>query len=301
MAMGRLLQELERVPAVCLDVTYQALEPAQLEPFAGHVLHGGLGRHLRQAVCFDLELDCRLCPARHECLFPPMFGPGPGAQAVTGAARPYVLSFPGGAPLRLDPGEELAVRVLVLGPAASEPEITLGALMALGRSGLGLQRGRCRVLTAGARQVRLGGTEAPEAEAGLLRIQIASPLRALVKGRLLHETRFADLVRMALRRVVSVVRTFAGGRLEREQWTDLARQAERVALVASELQRVGETRMSFSTRQVADVSGLIGTLVVGQGWEGFYPLLAAAAPLGLGKGTGMGYGQVVLRPGGLER
>ena len=35
-------------------------------------------------------------------------------------------------------------------------------------------------------------------------------------------------------------------------------------------------------------------MALGPGWQPFYPLLAAAAPLGLGKATAMGYGQMVL-------
>jgi hypothetical protein len=290
-----LLAALDRIPAATLDVVYQPEEAVSLEPFPGHVIHGGLGHHLRQAVCFDLDLDCRKCEARRDCLFPPMFGPGPAAVAVTGAARPYVLSFPAAVPLVLEAGAELPIRVLLLGPAAQEPRVCLSALLSLARSGIGRERVRCRVLSASVRETHLLPPAASPSGDGL-RIAFPGILRARFNGKLGTGLSFADLVRLVLRRAVSILTSFSDWRPDREALRLLVQRAAEVPLLGSSLQHVPRQRLSFSTGQTADVSGVTGSMAVGAGWQPFHSLLAAAAPLGLGKSTVMGYGQFVLVP-----
>lgn len=290
-----MLESLSQISAAVVDVVYRVHSAVALHPFPGHVLHGGLGRQLRKVVCRDLQFDCTLCPARGWCLFPPMFGPGPAARAVPGAARPYVLSFPGGAPLFLDARDELAVRLLLMGRAAREAEFTMAALEALGQAGLGEDRVRCKVLGAAVREARLAPAGLEGGRKDALKVEFPGTLRAQVRGGQGLELSFPDVVRLALRRVVSVLTTFTDWRLERRPLTELVQAAEAVPVLRSELREVRQRRLSTSTGQSVDASGVAGAVVFGAGWQRFYPLLSAAAPLGLGKGTGLGHGEVVLR------
>jgi hypothetical protein len=111
------------------------------------MLRGAFEMAFRRLVCHDIELDCRTCPLRDVCPYPPVFRPSPPADAErlskqSDLPRPFVFEPPLEVPAVLPAGEALKVGLSLFGTANRFLPYVVVALRVIAERGLGHNRGK---------------------------------------------------------------------------------------------------------------------------------------------------------------
>lgn len=117
-----------------------------LPRYAGSLLRGQLGAHLRQISCLTQAASCNGCPLRSTCPYPTMFeSPAPDhhpMQQFSQIPNPYVVEPPPIGTLHVPRGSELAFNVVLIGKAVDQLALISHALRAALDKGLGPSHAR---------------------------------------------------------------------------------------------------------------------------------------------------------------
>ena len=301
-------------PARAFRVTLRAEEPQRVQRFLPTALHGALGDALREMTCaFPSRPNCRGCLVESRCAYPALFDPPPSRDPVlleqgirTDTPRPLVLGAEPGWMLgdspgvTLEAGDEVAVRVSLLGDAVSDLPLVSSALEAAARRGIGLPSARARD-RAKARP-RMGlvsieedsapGLTPPAGEAALEQVdlELVTPLRLKVNGGISDSPSPREMVRALARRANTVARL--RGHLAPLEENAVEQLADQLECIPLDLRRVTVRRWSSRQRSRMELPGVMGILR----WRGptlgrLWALIAWGEVAQVGKGTSMGFGR----------
>ncbi len=295
-----------------IDAVFVPERPLHLQGYAGSAWRGAYGHALKHTVCIRGLRPCEGCTVSHLCLFPKFFHDDPAAKGGAGsryatAPAPYVLApepTPRGGVF--EPGQPLAVQLLLIGPAAQGGAYALHALLEAGRRGIGAARVplRCQGI---ARSGELPRTPDPEAIAEALqpfpldvppcqpaiRLAFTTPLRLRIQGDLVTGAHFTPthLVSAAIRRREGLL-----GPLSAEERARLLDRARQLTWDAPRFGWVETKRRSSRQETLMAFGGIVGeaTLDLSDATE-LWPLIWLTSILHLGKGASMGFGRLELR------
>lgn len=312
---------------VRLRIQLEVREPARLPPFLGSTLRGALAMALRRAACAaPVHQRCAACPLAERCVYARLFEPqvpagSPWMSSVDDAPRPYVIEPPGSLPdapgLELARGDSLGFGLLLVGRAIEAVPFLLAAARHMAEQGLGARRHRFRLQAAEVEEPlgsgsfhpffdgageRFAGTvqgsrwsfaPLPEDDDGPCQaaLQLCAPLRLQSRGRLVRDAVPFELLVTTLLRRASSLATFHGAGHPELAFAELARQAEAVRTVRSELRWVEGARRSNRQQREVPLGGLFGTLAYEGELAPLVPLLRLGEQIHVGKGTVFGLGR----------
>lgn len=313
-------EALRTLPVCPLTITLRADESGPLPASTGSLLRGCLGAALKQ-VSGEAVAEHSAYVQLFEC-------PRPADATVLRRAshvpQPFVLRPPLRAYPRLKRDESLRFELLLLGKRALEfyPQLML-ALYQLAEAGLGPERVRCnlerisqidgdgevvtlldrrgpRGVPAGAPlPAYAGGSLATSdtgnslAEVSELTVELVTPAQLKVDGDIPREPSFAQLSRVLLRRLSSLIAFHGDAGPVELDYRGLIARAETVETVESELKLVRQTRYSARQGRRTPQRGLVGRVTYrGEAIAELMPIVRAGAVVHVGKGTSFGLGRM---------
>jgi hypothetical protein len=327
LAFARAVEALTLLRVARYAVRLRALSVVSLSGHLGSTLRGALGYAFKASVCVMDHRDCATCLLRDTCAYSVCFeSPTPASAGIlrrnSHRPHPFVLEPPVDVARELQPGDDLAFRLTLVGRGCEYLPYFVLAFRSMGEAGLGVTRARmkleevvaerrdqshliyrdgCSTLAAQPAPLMLGDLLMPGDElARQLTLHLVTPARLQANGRLVRELDFAILFSRLLDRLSSLSRFYAGTplgvdfRAEKEA-------AQAVRTVRSELHWVEWER--FSTRQQAamKLGGIVGRLALEGSLGRFMPYLRLGECVHVGNGTAFGLGEMrVETPGGLS-
>ena len=302
-----------------LGISAQTESPVVWNSFPGSVLHGALGFHLKRLSCVVSHGRCGDCFLNHDCAYGILFEPRPpeGTARMRKYDRipsPLRISLHPWQGTRLEAGQSVEITLVLIGRGAERAVPLLLALKDAMQEGLG------RKSREGARG-RLVIQHIADAESGEkitwdnfdpsqrlpfrplrwdelaslpppFRIQFRTPVRIVAGGKVQSHPGFRSFLSTLMRRITSLAYFSAGVEIEADFAGMLAR-AELLA-VQSDFKRVPVHRYSSRQKTEMTLDGVLGTMVIPAGGEEFLPWILVGQRVGVGKNTGMGFGEYAL-------
>jgi hypothetical protein len=280
------------------DFRFQARQQMRMPGYMGSAWRGGFGRALRRAVCVTGLTSCPGCPFEASCVYPYLFETAPGGEGGILAAydrvpNPFVLMPPWDEVRLLPTGGETGIRLVLIGRAIEHAGFAKQAVVEAGLRGLGPDRGALDLLS-------VEPATPPQFRpcSDHVEITLASPLRLVEAGRLVGPAmlRPRHLLLALLRRVSTLAQRHGPAPLDLD-YRALKERAEEAEFAAAELCWVEWARYSGRQQALLQMGGLLGALSLPlAGIEQFWPFLALAPWVHVGKGATMGLGAMQVVP-----
>lgn len=296
----------------------QPKESLVLSAYPGFTFRGGFGYAFKRITCPFAPSACPPCRLPTHCLYHYVFhtAPPPTVEILTkvsDAPHPFILEPPLTGKRQYEPGEELAITLILIGRALDYLPYFVYTFDELGRMGLGKAKARFRldgvesldregqarplydgrVLKAGYATITGQDVlQASEAFSGTDRLTLTflTPARIKYEGRLGVALEFHVLLRSLLRRLWLLSACHCGTPI---QWDAKAfiEQANAIRTEKSALQWQEWAR--YSTRQKTSMllGGFQGSITFAGDLQPFLPMLLLGTHVHVGKGATFGLGQ----------
>lgn len=297
-------------PMRVLHARFVATARTRLPPLVTTSLHGALGHALKELACLQPREPCESCTCRGACGYAELFeGPEPteavAGLGVTSRAPPSMILAPT-EPVTtatsrvLHAGDSFGVEVvLVGGRAVAQASLTVAALRAAGRRGIGADSEARTPLALDAVDWTAPDLAQPARTAVLT---TRTPLRLVESGHVRGQLHADLLWRSALRRLDVLWRLHspaaaAGHRIGLELPAGLSREEAPFTVARSATRVLGLRRHSSRQDRAMDLPGVVGEMhLTGDGLELAWPWLTWAGLLGIGKASSLGFGRYDLQP-----
>jgi len=298
------------------DTTFQ--ETGRISSNWGPTLRGGFGRSLRKVSCSLGRDSCKECPLGAACPYgyifeTPILGNAAVMRKYPQAPHPFVFEPNLQGNTRVQLGERVQNRLVIIGDAIRYLPYLFLAVEELGRTGLG----RDKVAFQISRFVTEDGTvvfdcqqgrrfsppepltlslEPGQSLSGRFSLQFETPARITVQGRTTRRPSLEDIVKTLSRRVF-LLRYFHCGRREEQVSDDFIEAAKEARAVEVDVNWKEATRYSTRQERKVPIGGFLGRLT----YEGdiglLRPLLRAGEYVHVGKNATFGLGKYTLTEG----
>ena len=280
------------VNVAAFDFRFRARPQMRMPGYMGSAWRGGFGRALRRAVCVTGLSTCPGCPFEASCVYPYLFETAPGGEGgiLAGYDRvpnPFVLAPPWDGGRVVPEGGEAGLRLTLIGRAIEHAGFARQAVVEAGLRGLGPDRGALDLASVEPLTPPPIGPCPDRIE-----IALASPLRLVEAGRLVGPAalRPRHLLLALLRRVSTLAERHGAPPLELD-YRALKARTEAAEFAETDLRWVEWARYSGRQHALLQMGGLLGALSLPlAGIEPFWPFLALAPWVHVGKGATMGLG-----------
>jgi hypothetical protein len=280
------------------ELLFRARAPMRLPGYMGSAWRGGFGRALKRAVCVTGLPVCQGCRFEHGCVYPYLFETAPGGEGgiLAGYDRvpnPFVLAPPWEEGRLLPAGGETGLRLILIGRAIEHAAFARQAVIEAGLRGLGPDRGALDLVVVDA-VGPLPPAPCPEGVA----IALSTPLRLVEAGRLVGGAalRPRHLLLALLRRVSTLAERHGPHRstsITARSRNRRRRPSSPPPTCAGSSGHVGRA----ASKALLRMGGLVGALSLRlAGLEPFWPFLALAPWVHVGKGATMGLGAMRVTP-----
>jgi CRISPR-associated endoribonuclease Cas6 len=286
------------IEVAAFDFRFRARAQMRMPGYMGSAWRGGFGRALKRAVCITGLPVCPGCPFEASCIYPYLFETAPGGEGgiLAGYDRvpnPFVLAPPWDEGRLLPEGGETGLRLTLIGRAVEHAGFARQAAVEAGLRGLGPDRGALDL-------VAVDSVALPPTPPCPERVEIAllTPLRLVEAGRLVGPAalRPRHVLLSLLRRVSTLAERHGPASLGLD-YRALKERAETAQFDAAEVTWVEWARWSGRQQALIRMGGLLGSLALSlAGLEPFWPFLALAPWVHVGKGATMGLGAMRVVP-----
>jgi hypothetical protein len=286
------VEAMHLLEVAALDFRFRARHQMRMPGYMGSAWRGGFGRALRRAVCVTGLPTCPSCPFEASCVYPYLFETAPAGEGGILARydrvpNPFVLAPPWEEGRLVPEGGETGLRLVLIGRAVEHAGFARQAVVEAGLRGLGPDRGSLDLLSV---EPVTPPPIGPSPER--LEITLSSPLRLVESGLLVGAAalRPRHLLLSLLRRVSTLAERHGPAPLDLD-YRALKERAEAVEFAEAALRWVEWARWSGRQRALLQMGGLLGSLSLPlAGIEPFWPFLALAPWVHVGKGATMGLG-----------
>ncbi len=290
-----------------------------LPEYKGSTFRGALGHAFRQVACALRRQTCDGCLLRERCAYSVCFEtPVPKSSEIMRkyprAPHPFILEPPLEDRCKYEPGEELAVGLVLVGTAQDHLPHFIYAFDEMAKGGLGRNRGKTKLLGVetetrdgeirtlyDGQNERLSETPVPltlqdvRARAEDLRncpvrLTFETPMRLMVEGRLSMSPELSALLPSLLRRLSLLEYFFCKGTFVRDIDCLLA-AGSAVKLLRSEVTWKDWTRYSSRQKTTMEFGGFMGWAEYDSMPEEILDALAWGERLHLGKASAFGLGK----------
>ncbi|KOR30084.1 hypothetical protein TI03_00475 [Achromatium sp. WMS1] len=283
-----------------LQLQFRTRQHVQLPPFSGSTWRGALGQSLRRLTCvYSQKLTCPTCILHSTCWYARLYEPTIAPQcALLGkqAEAPHPL-IPRPWPLggTLESGQEAGLDLILVGEAVKAVDILVQATERMINHGIGLDRGELELLHWQLKEPELNPWH-PPALSQQISINITTPLRLRVNGRILRPNKFTmRAFGTTLLRRLSLFTCCHSAEVLTVDFKSLAHVAEQIKILENHLQWQHWARYSSSQKRHIDMDGVIGKLVLDLNSASvWWPYVWLGQWLHLGKGASMGMGRYYL-------
>lgn len=294
------------------------IEDTRLPLFKGSTLRGAFGHSLKKISCALCQKNCQDCFLTATCCYSLVFESGNLYRNGTryqnrpdSKPHPFVLDPPDEGRTHYAAGEHFSFAIQLFGPALQFRPQILYAVITMGENGLGMDRqGKFAVCSIQAGDTCIYDEERKEismealheavtlnpvsAKTENLTIHLITPFRVKRDNRFQDTLPFSTLARTALRRVSSLENAYGDGEPD-INYSQLARDAEEIKTVNSELEWVDIKRYSSRQQKAMLLGGLKGKIHYQGKIAPFLPLLQYCEKTNLGKQTTFGLGKIMLQ------
>jgi hypothetical protein len=279
------------------DIRFRARAPMRMPGYMGSAWRGGFGRALRRAVCVTGLPTCPGCPFAASCVYPYLFETAPGGGGILAGydrvPNPFVLAPPWEEGRLVPAGGQTGLRLTLLGRAVEHAAFARQAVVEAGLRGLGPDRGALDLVSVEPLAPPPAAPCPHRAE-----LALASPLRLVEAGRLVGSAALRPRhLLIALLRRVSLLAERHGPGPHALDFRALKARAAAAEFAETDLRWVDWARWSGRQQALIRMGGLLGTLALPlAGLEAFWPFLALAPWVHVGKGATMGLGAMRVSP-----
>jgi CRISPR-associated endoribonuclease Cas6 len=299
--------------------TFEAIDPVFFPPgAAGNAFRGAFGHIFRRIACPPECTSAKSCEVRSQCAYANLFEPAclDGPSGLRDAPRPFVIRAGALDGCSFPPGDSFSIDLHIFD--LHEPAVAyfVAAFHELIREGIGVQRGRIRLiqvsaLDAGRRvatciyragefvtqdppdciELNLDPWEHPRDRPVTLRF--ATPTELKGDGAILREAPFGVVLARARDRIATLHQLYGGGPLDLD-FRGMTQRAAEIKTVSSALRWESHQRRSSRTHQTHALGGFVGEVSYAGDLAEFLPFLHAAYWTGIGRQTVWGKGAVEL-------
>ncbi|MEW6660913.1 MAG: CRISPR system precrRNA processing endoribonuclease RAMP protein Cas6 [Bacillota bacterium] len=307
---------LEAVRFTCYKIMLAA-GPRGLElvPSKITALQSAFIKNFRRVVCNQNRRECARCAVFSECPYYRIFL-GSHAGVHQGKAEPFVLELPFGNKTSYQPGETLAVGLILIGDTfkylphfisslqemGATMEKTIGAFRLVGVVGINPLSNNCRLAALPERglpcseELSLSGAEIERAasclDTGVIAIDYITVTRLRQGNQVAERAEFSVLIRNLLRRIRGL--GLHQGEAGLENFLGLARKAQQVYAVSDYTRWVDLRRPSRRATGSHLSGGLMGQVTYRGDLAPFLTLLKLGELLHVGWFSGFGLGKYLI-------
>lgn len=303
--------------ATMLAARYRAQQPCGLPPYKGTTFRGALGNALRQVGCRQHDQPCEGCCAARECVYGALFEAGRAELASGEFDRPvpYVLLPPLDDRVRFCRGEELELRLTLIGSARQWLSRVHHALSRIGEAGLGDPPGLwelaslCGIEPDAAKPLptdHLQETDWPAEWEGPalaggpteadVTIQFLTPTLLEQKDQLRPEVTGTLIFKRLLRRLGGLAQRYCGWNDPSFNFRDLADAAAQIRCENRQVAHIEWNRYSTRQQHHMPLSGFVGQVTLRGVPAELHPYLAAGQWFHIGRRATFGMGTYRLMP-----
>ncbi len=287
----------------------------------GNVLRGAFGSSLRKLVCTDLGMDCSECMLRSRCAYSLVFNPLGLAQAkrLQNPPRGYVFKPPLSETALYTPSTPLRFDLVLIGDRIDYFPYIIMPFIEVGKSGIGLNRGRFRLAEIASVKdgtsstvydsrsgvvtnsiQRITGREllkkADDLASGRMTLRFLTPTRLKYnptgekgKSAVVRDPEFHHIIRRLRDRLNALSSAYCGGPLDMD-FKGLAERAMMIKKARSDARWVETRRKSRTQQATHDQSGFMGRISFEGDLEEFIPMLIAGEFVHIGDDAVFGNG-----------
>jgi hypothetical protein len=310
-------------PILCYELALRAQEPIALPKFIGSTLHGGYGRALKQVGCFLPGNACPPCQHPEQCPYNLLFdfkNLPPDRIPKRYAESPpklFVIELPGSHPQQLNPGERMAFRLILFGPAIELRIYPIVAMRIWSDEGMSYNRGRFELeriaavnpLTGEQQQIYSHTDQMVHQSdqpltigdlcrwceswqvGNLMKLSFITPARLFGRGYTPQDLDLKIVLKSAMERL-SILALLSGfPETPVDHATPLA-AAEKIAVLSRAVEIEDWSRYSKRQDRRMSLGGFIGHLILQGDFSELKPYLKIAELLHVGKNPSFGLGQV---------
>jgi hypothetical protein len=283
-----------------LRFEFRALGPIRFPSGkAANTLRGGLGLAFRRIACSPECAGAADCAQRATCAYARFFEPSAvGLQTrspsgLTDWPRPFVFRARHLDGTAISDGEAFWFYLNFFSPERSAIGYFAQAFEALGREGLGPERGHAELVSAPDEDLTPVSLDlSPRAEApSRIRVEFLSPTELKHDQGIVERPEFPVLFRRIRDRISTLRQLYDGGPLEVDFQGSAARAGD-VRMTRCEMRRVDVERRSGRTGQSHSIGGFVGVAEYEGNLGEFLPYLEAAQWTGVGRQAVWGKGEI---------
>jgi len=299
------------IPVFPLVFRLETLSAFRLPEYAGSLFRGGFGRFFRELVCTTGAQVCTGCPHLRTCRYSRVFDTPVDPErfailkGLPNAPHPFVLTPPFEGSRIVGPGNQLQIRVTLIGSGVEHLPHFLVVFDAMGRNGgFGGRFRVAEVTAADKRQVVYEGrlrrilAEPPawtpdrsSEPLGRVRLEFLTPLRLRTVGRYNASPNFSEIAGALLRRIHFLSALYGDGPASTEWTHPLLALADRVRAEEARFELFRWDRYSGRQQRRVAMDGVVGWVEASGDLGPLMPYLRLGEHLHVGSGTSMGMGR----------
>lgn len=307
-------EEKPPVLQVCrIGIFLRFLSEGEISHFWGPTFRGGFGFALKECVCSFPDIGCDKCKFNDSCAYNYLFEtPVPKNSEVMRlypkAPHPFVMEPPANINAKVSEGDTASLGMVLIGRAIGYIPYVILALERFGKKGLGkdsvnfdvelIKDESGTVVYKNERGFPLGtplaktlAIKTGEERSSHFRINLESPLRLQVDGRIQRNPSFTDIFLNLMRRI-QLVSYFHSEDGNHSFKPSMACSPDDVHLVNSSLRWFDNSRYSTRQQRKVPIGGLIGDLCFHGEFGYFLPLLKIGEYIHIGKNATFGLGKI---------
>ena len=306
-----------KIPYESFDFHIYPEEPLILLPYKGSLLRGGFGNTLKRIVCNSKTQNCTGCSLKDKCSYSYIFEtPVPLNSKIMRkyekAPHPFVFEYSDDNKILCSPGDELLLRMILVGKSVNYLPLIIQTFDELGKRGPGNQGGNFRlkkvlagknpiydsrdkkVNKPGLQEISIDFDDLEPRGGNLSEITLyfLSPTRIIYRGRPTISLEFHVLIRNILRRMSLLYYFHCGGKPFEWPFRRVIEQAKKIRIKNKALEWFEWERYSSRQRSKIPMSGFVGSITFEGPLSSFFSLLKAGEILHVGKGTSFGLGKM---------
>ncbi|MCK4260570.1 MAG: CRISPR system precrRNA processing endoribonuclease RAMP protein Cas6 [Halanaerobiales bacterium] len=303
------------------DFTLIAIEKIKLPDHPGSTIRGGLGHALRELVCSTKNNDCKKCLLSNQCAYTQIFEPSMSdmeKEQITNRfstkPRPYILEPRINGKTEYYPGEHIHFTIRLFGSTNRFLPYLLVAIQNLGKTGIGVERGKFVLSEVWNINELVGKAERIYSEyanivtnpfieldwdhvlefqkhlpSDKIRLKILTPMLLKANKAWVKKLEFEYLMRNILRRLSSL-NVFYGTDVPSINYPELLKQSKEIQLTKDRTSWRNWTRYSSRQDQQVEMYGLLGEVYYTGNLKPFLPYLILGQYCYVGKNTVFGQG-----------
>jgi hypothetical protein len=294
-----------------LRITFEAIEPITLPSYKGSSFRGCLGETLRVEVCKPKLKNCEPCKEKFDCAFSQLYNSyvlpeHPHYRKFSKSPHPYIINPFSTSQTHYKIGETFGFELTLIGKASEYLPLMLRVFSRMGEIGIGENRGKFKpfkleTLTkkleyadlpffGKCEEIQLSDLHIPKEEKQLT-LQFETPLRFMVKGKLLQTEPDFDLFISRLHQRLMLLAYFYCG----ADWVEPDQSNANIQIQNSELHQVDWRRYSGTQDTSMYFDGLLGTITYkGENLNNWMPMLTLGTWLHAGSTATFGLGKFKL-------